>query len=292
MSSAPDRHLQQCFISAPFGLALGVLPELLAKRGVSWEWAKDATLQGQDAKMGIAAADFLLVVLNGTRADYRGAFDAGVAVGLGKPVLLIQTNARMLPLDFRSFTTVKASLSNRDALNFHLDLFLATPTSALRPADREVRGSLEQTPIPSKPDQSQIPFKSALELRAYEAIVAAGGSAIYEPRTDSEVRFRPDLLAWLGHLDAELLDPVVIEVKHRAEPITARRLEEQLLGFMHGARVRTALVVTVMPPPPREQQASPNVLWLTIDEFERLAQTGHLGVFVREMRNRILHGVQ
>lgn len=292
MSDAPDKHFQRCFISAPFGLALGFLPELLSERGISWEWAKDPTLEGQDAKLGISASDFLLVVFNGTRADYRGAFDAGVAIGLDKPVLLIQTNARTLPLDFRSFTTVKTSLSNRDALRFHLDLFLATPPAALRRADVEESSARKQLPISSRPSQSKAPFETELERRAYEAIVAAGGSAISEPRTDSAAKFRPDLLAWLGHLDAELLDPTVIEIRNRTEPKTARRLEEQLLGFMQASRIRTSLVVTATPPPPREQRASPNILWLTINEFESLAQTGRLGVFVREMRNRILHGEQ
>jgi len=281
---------QRCFISAPFGIELGALPNLLEERGISWEWAKDATLDNNDPAAGISAADFVLVVLNGTRADYRSTFEAGLALGLGKPVLLIQTRSRPLPLDYRRFTTVKVSLSNRDALAFHLDLFLASPAPRAR--------SLEQPSPPTESAPSQIKrreprvFETDLERRAYDAVLAAGGTAIAEPQVAPDAKFRPDLLAWLGHLDGELLDPAVIEVRSRADASTVRRLEEQLLAFMVGARVRTALVLTSVPVPPREQQASANILWLTIDDFENLAGTARLGDFVRQARNRIVHGAQ
>jgi fatty acid-binding protein DegV len=111
-----------------------------------------------------------------------------------------------------------------------------------------------------------------------------------EPGVDAGSRYRPDLLAWLGNLDAELLDPVVIEVKARADAKTARRVEEQLLSFMQKSRIRTGLVLTADSPPKLSQKISPNVLWMTIDEFENLANNGRLGGEVREVRNRIAHG--
>lgn len=289
MSQPLQSYYRRCFISAPFGLELSSLTDLLAERAISWEWAKDANLDTHDPSAGITASDFALIVLNGTRADYRGAFDAGVAIGLGKPVLLIQTRSRPLPLDYRRFTTVKVSLSDSDALAFHLDLFLASPPfvpSAERPTPpREHSPSHGQRRDPGV-------FESDLERRAYDAVVAAGGTATAEPRLDPEAKFRPDLLAWLGHLDADLLDPTVIEVRHHADPKTMGRLEERLLTFMQGARARTALVLTTTPAPRRQQRASPNILWLTIDEFEALARSAKLGEFVRRARNRIVHGAQ
>ncbi|HEX7913047.1 MAG TPA: restriction endonuclease [Paraburkholderia sp.] len=118
MSNQFQQRYQRCFISAPFGVELGSLPELLEERGISWEWAKDEAGETQNAETGLANADFIIVVLNGTRADYRGIFDAGIAIGLRKPILLIQTKSRVLPIDFRWFSTVKTSLSNHDALPF------------------------------------------------------------------------------------------------------------------------------------------------------------------------------
>lgn len=130
-------RFRRCCVSAPFGLDLGVLPKLLAERQITWEWAKDGSFDRDDASSRIATADFSIVVLNGSRSDYRGAFDAGLAVALKKPVFLIQTKARALPLDLRLFTTVRSNLSNREALSFHLDLFLTTPAEVLAGAEAE-----------------------------------------------------------------------------------------------------------------------------------------------------------
>lgn len=289
MSQPLRSYYRRCFISAPFGLELGSLTDLLAERAISWQWAKDANLDTQDPSAGITASDFALIVLNGTRADYRGTFDAGVAVGLGKPVLLIQTRSRPLPLDYRRFTTVKVSLSDRDALAFHLDLFLASPPFV--PSAERTTPPRELPPSHGKRRAPGV-FETDLERRAYDAVVTAGGTATAEPRLDPEAKFRPDLIAWLGHLDADLLDPTVIEVRHHADSKTMSRLEERLLTFMEGARVRTALVLTSTPAPRRQQRASPNILWLTIDEFEALARSATLGEFVRQARNRIVHGAQ
>lgn len=293
MSNQPQQRYQRCFISAPFGVELGALPELLGERGISWEWAKGEAGETQNAETGLASADFIVVVLNGTKADYRGIFDAGIAIGLHKPIFLIQTKSHVLPIDFRWFSTVKTSLSNHDALSFHLDLFLAAPhvppNSTAPAASPPVRKS---SLVPSKPRERERQFDSELERRAYQAIVSAGGTAISEPKSVPEAKYRPDLLAWLGHLDADMLDPVVIEVKGRALPSEVQRLEERLLGFMQAARVRMALVLTAERPPQRDQQLSPNVLWLTIDEFERLTSSAQLGIYVRNARNRIVHGAR
>ncbi|WP_347093290.1 nucleoside 2-deoxyribosyltransferase [Sphingomonas parapaucimobilis] len=291
MSEIAVSDLHRCYISAPAGLELGVLPDLLADRGVAWEWARKEQPGGIDASDAIRSADFVIVVLNGTTADYRATFETGLAVGLGKPILLVQIHSRPLPVDLRQAASVRTNLSNRDALALHLDMFLATPHS-LGTTETSRRGAGDAVPpAPNRAGQRRT-FDSDLERRAYEAVVRAGGSAVVQPQSAPDVRFRPDLLAWMGHIDAELLDPVVIEVRGNADKKRARQLEEQLLGFMHATRVRSAMVLTSSPPPFRDHQLSANVLWLTIDEFEELSMTGRLGDHVRQNRNRIMHGIR
>lgn len=293
MSNQYQHGYQRCFISAPFGVELGSLPDLLGERGISWEWAKDETGETRNAEAGLARADFIIVVLNGTKADYRGIFDAGIAIGLRKPIFLIQTKSRVLPIDFRWFSTAKTSLSNHDALSFHLDLFLATPHVTQNSAVSAPWPSMRELPLaPSKRRERKQRFDSELERRVYQAVVSAGGAAISEPRSSLDTKYRPDLLAWLGNLDPDMLDPVVIEIRGHTIPSDAQRLEERLLGFMQAARVRMALVLSEEPPPHRDQQLSPNVLWLTIDEFEKLTSSAQLGAYVRNARNRIAHGAR
>jgi hypothetical protein len=131
-----------------------------------------------------------------------------------------------------------------------------------------------------------------MERRVFDAVLAAGGSAIGEPTTGSQLRYRPDLLASFGAVEPELLDLVAIEVKNRVATGEASKVEDRLLGFMASARVKTGFVITSAPPPSRGQQLSPNILWVSIELFEDLAQSGQLGAYVRETRNRVMHGLR
>jgi hypothetical protein len=290
MSKQADYRPRKCYISAPFGLDLGNLPELLAERNLLWEWAKDEFLENESASERIAASDLVLIVLNGTKADYRGAFESGLAVGLGKPVLLIQTKARMLPLDYSLFAVIKTSLQDREALKFHLDLFLASPSPPAISAKTKRVKNLVPSP-PSKARQPMKTFDSALEQRVFEAVNMAGGSAISQPPPSPGMKYRPDLLAWLGHLEPELLDPVAIEVKGVVDTAEAAQLEQKLGTFIESARLKMALVITSFPQPHRDYLL-PNVIWIDVEAFELLAASGQLGMYIRNTRNRIAHGVR
>lgn len=287
-----SRHpYQRCFISAPYGVDLAALPRLLGERQIAWEWAKDEPSVLQSATTGIEKADFVIIVLNGTRADYRGVFDAGIATGLRKPVLLVQTKSHLLPIDLRLFLTVKASLTDYEAIGFHLDLLLSSPHRAA--AGTAVKlGEPSVPPRRHKPEETTPRFDSQLERRAYEAILRVGGTAVATTQGTSDTKFRPDFLAWLGHLDADLFDPVAIEIKGHIIAGDMQQLEERLFGFIQAARVQMALILTEDPTPRREQQFSPNVIWMSLDLFEELATKGDLGNYVRNARNRIVHGAR
>lgn len=286
-SSGPRYH--RCYISAPIGLKLGALPELLTEHGIAWEWADTTSPAEQNSRVQIATADFVVIVLNGTRADYQGVFDAGVASGLDKPAFLLQQSKRPLPADLGRFASAKVSVNDRNALEFHLEMFLATPRDSARTpmAPKSPTGVLRSDgPI----NRIEPRFDSGLERRVFDAVVAAGATAIAEPATVTQSRYRPDILASFSEVEPDLLDLVAIEVKRRVGGGEASKVDDHLLGFMASARVKTGFVVTEALPPRREQQLSPNVLWFSIDLFEELAQSGRLGTYVRETRNRIMHG--
>lgn len=286
-SSPPAYH--RCYISAPVGRKLGALPEILTAHGIVWEWADDANPAEQNSRDQIAAADFVLIVLNGTRADYQGVFDAGIATGLNKPAFLLQGTTRPPPVDLRRLPSAKVSLNDKGALEFHLELFLSTPRDSTH---AEVAAKPSTGFIRPQGGVSSVapPLASGLERRVFDAVIAAGGTAIAEPSMVPLSRYRPDLLASFGEIEPELLDLVAIEVKGRVEGGEASKIEDRLLAFMTSARVRTGLIITGALPPSRGQQLSPNILWLSIELFEELAQSGRVGAYVRETRNRIRHG--
>jgi hypothetical protein len=282
--------LKRCFIAAPAGLNLKALPDVLSEKDISWEWARDLAAPLLDPVEAIRAADFLIGIFNGTRGDYNVFYEVGIAVGLNKPIFLI-TNKRLLPLDLNQFPANKIPLTAREALALHLDIFLRTPK-------REIVRSEEQ-PIPPISPPAELPSSklprrgySALERRAYQVIEMCGGRAVAHPDTSSNIKYRPDLLAWLGNQDAELLDPTIIEIKARVDPKDARRLEERLLAFMQSAGIRTGFVLTAGTPAQPKPRLSPYVFWLSLDEFEKLVRDSQLGAYVRDTRNRAMHGLR
>nr|WP_147299798.1 hypothetical protein [Cupriavidus taiwanensis] len=298
MSDAMAKY-GKCFISAPLGLDLGELPDLLAERGIEWEWAKESSEQIAGAATAIKAADFFIGVLTSSRGDLRVLFEAGVASGLSKPILLIVADSVSLSLEYALFSIAKVSLNNRRALAFNLDAFRRAPHKDIfsRETSRRSAETTSRGKLPQISDLKSVSprFESALERRIYDVVVASGGTAQAQPEGGGGVgvQYRPDLLVWLGHQEPELLDPAVVEVKGgRIDDRGVSRIEARLLSFMNATGVRTGFVVSSEEPPGRSHPLSANIFWLGIAEFEHLVISSSLGNYVRNMRNRIVHGAR
>lgn len=293
LTSLKKPNVSSCFVSAPAGMDLGSLSASLSTRDISWEWAKVAVADIDNAYAAIRRADVFIGVLNGSRADYRVIHETGVAAALEKPILLIMSPRRKLPVDLRHFSVAHVKLTDDRALGFHLDAFLAAPRRSVF----EGRASVS-SPVPVPPSvpppthrRSDTP-KSDMEREIFDLIQRSGGSAIAQPETGESVRYRPDLLIWLGSQEPELLDPAVIEVKERVDPSSVRSVEERLLGFMNTTGVRTALVITPNPILERAQPLWPTIFWLDLPTFRELLLSSRLGPHLRELRNRAMHGVR
>lgn len=272
---------------------LGVLPEVLGARGISWEWAKASAPELANPYAAIRRADFFIGVLNGTRADYRVMHETGAAAALAKPVLLIMSPLRKLPVDLRHFTVAHIKLTDDPAVRFHIDAFLSTPSRNVFEDRGPASSHVPEPPsIPAGKRTHPATPESRLEQEVFDLIEQAGGSAVAQPNSDGPERYRPDLLVWLGSQEPDLLDPAVIEVKGRVERSAIRPIEERLLGFMGASGVRTGLVITSQAVPERSQPAWPTIFWLDLHTFRDLLQSSRLGAYLRESRNRAMHGVR
>jgi len=126
----------------------------------------------------------------------------------------------------------------------------------------------------------------------------AGGQVLFLPRLEYRPqKFVPDLLIWLPTSDAELLNPAVVEFKNSPlEQTSIGKAEEQLFTYLQDTGVRTGLIVgsSVEPKAPIEPRGSSylNVFFLDTDNFLALLQTGKLGRYLRDERNRAAHGLR
>jgi hypothetical protein len=302
-----NRVLKTCFISAPFGADLGVLPSLLDRRGIQWEWAKlepsySERLPG-DLRRIIRRVNFVAAVLIDASDDANILYEVGIAVGIGKPVFLILPMERQVPLKLIGFPHVRASLKDEKAISFHLDMFFRyltmsegrfryPVTEQLRPS--ALRGSTN--PPDNKPEQFRnLEPGSQLETEIVDLIEQSGGQVLLQ-NPDTKL-FTPDLLVWFPEQTSDLINPAVIELKgHPLSPHQLEQLELQLMAFLEGAGVRTGVIVAPNVEDERRTgfRGNPalNVFFVNLDRFRQLLRTERLAEHLRQERNRAAHGLR
>ena len=131
-----SRKFNSCFISAPFGVNLGSLTRVLDRAEIHWEWARSNLdlsdrLPG-DVRKIIRRVDFVVGVILGDTTSDNTMFEVGLAVGMGKPVLLIVADRAKVPSDLAGIPTVQASLDDEKAIDLHLDLLIRSSRHAPR----------------------------------------------------------------------------------------------------------------------------------------------------------------
>src|SRR5947209_6158915 len=102
MMSSEKKGFDSCFISAPFGADLHDLQSVLDRLNIHWEWAKSTMPHSErlpgDLRKLIRGVDFVIGVFFGGLADSNTMFEVGIAVGAGKPVLLLMADHAEVPL--------------------------------------------------------------------------------------------------------------------------------------------------------------------------------------------------
>lgn len=270
---------------------------------IHWEWAKanvslSERLPGDLRKL-IRGVDFVIGVFFGGLADSNTMFEIGVAVGAGKPVLLLMADGTELPVNLQALPQVRVPLTDSNAIELHLDLLMRTAKSGFRypisgsTTPKVVAGTVK----PEKRIQSEH-SGSAFEAEVAHIIEEAGGRVLLHPRSEAVagVKFAPDLLFWLPTRDAEMLNPAVIEVK-APDLSTAqfRETEHQLFSFMQQTGVRTGLIISRHVPSrlvTSDVRPLLNVFVLDFEKFRDLIANGTLADHLRRERNRAAHGLR
>jgi hypothetical protein len=301
-----NREFKSCFISAPFGADLGTLTRVLDTAGIRWEWAKsNLDLSGrlpEDVRKIIRSVDFVIGVFLGGPTVGNTLFELGLAVGAGKPILLIVADESKVPSDLAGLPFVQASLTDDKAIELHLDLLIRSPRHTPRypvlgQSRTASRVSTTEFGLPSSMRHDVRPA-SQLEAELVSVIEQAGGRTILHPRPEGGTsRFAPDLLFWLPASDADLLNPAVVELK--GYPMTPQQLvdaEQQLLQFLQQTGVRTGLII--VPSLGKETRVgfrgSPllNIFTLDFETFRDFLKSGQLPDHLRQERNRAAHGLR
>ncbi len=112
------------YVSAPSDLDLRPLLDGLKRRGAEPYVLSDVAPLGaeilQSLQLAIQGADQVLIVLGDAPAP-NPMFEAGLALGLGKSLLVIAAPGATVPTDLAGQVIVRARPDDLDAINFVLD---------------------------------------------------------------------------------------------------------------------------------------------------------------------------
>ena len=286
-----------CFILAPTGAGIGELVALVEDAG----WA---VLNGESVRPGTDAylastVDLLrrseaVLILIGTEADPNLLVQTGIALGFGTPVLLIGTD-RAVEEDGRAdrvlagLPRVNATLSDHDALRFHVTAFLD--------AQRPGKVAAPSRNLPSQSSHRAIasiaPPHSRLEKRILDALTASTEveAVRSQPRLPGNASFIPDFALWIRDPRGDFGNLVLLEaVGSLAVFENSRRQVDRLRAYAASSGVRTVFHVQDLSTSPLTLTgAGPWTFEAGIDPFVDELRGGTLVHAMMRERNRFVH---
>lgn len=289
-------NVKTCFITAPAGSNLAQLTAALRGRNIQVVGPEQLTL-GRNFEENLADilsnVDLVIGVLTRERRSAWALFELGQAWALGKRILLFAPpDATYLPSTLHRFITVRANLSNREAIDFALDQILAAP----EPTAKTTASSKVQRPVRASANtylQRSFPIAASVSGSQLEKLVAV---ALKEVGVDvlltaPEPDRGADLAIWSDGLQPSVGNPLLVEIKSRlTSSRSAAGAGQQLARYVTASGGRWGLLLYGEGPPDLKS-LPPNILALPVDLlFQRLKEESFDDI-IRDLRNRRVHGV-
>ena len=286
----------QLYVSAPASLDLRPLLDGLKQRGAQPYLVSDVASPGADAleslRLAIQGADQVLVVL-GDPPTSDPVFDAGLAIGLGKPLLIIAAPGVIVPAGLARQVIAQARPGDLDAINFTLDHLRRrapldtsrAPSPGGRPLGAGIADQLlYRLSAPGCTDASRIEGLA-------EAIEASGSIATVKDGPGRGF----DLGVWSDDLEAVGGNPLLVKVTRSLAPGTIDQARADLADH---PSARLGLVVYQEAPagdrppsPAGPGQGGRPVLAISLQQILRLMASASFAEVVRDIGNRNAHGL-
>lgn len=260
MTSEHPQHVapRRVFISAAAGERIRELEQVVRELGHVPSGVQPAagTPYGTAVIEAVRTADLVVVVLPGREASASPFVEAGAALALDKPMLLISPSAdRWVPSDLKHLQVTQADLDNRRALRTALSRALGRPTAVVRKVPDTTRS------LGNEADQFIAVLRESVaqrdEGRFSRTMLMALSAAGLQLGSQARVGFsdqpdRADFVGWSDTLGDVLGNPFVIELKIG---LPGPGVVEQLRALPRATGVQTVLLLIGA-----EQWSSPRTL--------------------------------
>ncbi len=292
--------LPACFIIAPTGTKLDPLTRVV--RDAGWRVLNlESVERGMAAFLDttialIAGADAVLVVL--TDEDSPNTLvETGVALGHGRPVLLIAKDAAIsdgLVPDrlLIGLPRVRATLADTAALRLHVGAFLdGVQSDRSRPAAGSLKVASEHGKTRSnRPSLPESQLEGRL-LAAFEQAVEIEAVHL-EPQLGAGRRFQPDFALWLRDPRQVIPNPLIVELvgQDAARRGTGKRRLDQLEKYASESGVGAVMLIEDVDQQPLSLlRLSPMTFRVGLTQLEDLLMAEQLVPEMVRARNLLAH---
>lgn len=273
-------------------MKLGALIEGLRQRGVAAYVLSDVALLGasiaQSIRDAISEADQVLVVLNDEGSSKNVLFEAGLAVGLGKPLIVVaDPNLKDVPSDIASFLMIRARPDDLRAINYALDRMegRSDASPALYPATGRSLGP-HADHLLDEAAKSDLRESTVIDLLV-EALEGSGSVAVSNVNADQGF----DVGVWSDDLDAIAANPLLIEIKR---DFRTQSVDQTFTVLSRHPSARVALIVYLdesLDASKALKKAHFPVLAISLRKLLEGMRTASFAEVIRDLRNRSVHGV-
>ncbi|MCX8455653.1 hypothetical protein IG195_11195 [Arthrobacter sp. TES] len=289
---APER-IKSILLCYPPGNPDGDRVFQVLRRTYNVVWSgSDVFLDGSSSVLvnGIQQSDFIIALLSpsGTKNRSQTYFQVGLALGAGKPVILVGEQAipprflRELPFISTSFL-----LSHPEVLrepSMESIVFPPKSSDLVRSQEMSLRPRVIENDVVHHDAQN---YKSVLEIQdaTHLAFERCGATVRRSRNDDAAGQSTADLVVWDESLATNFGLPLPVEVKKQAS--LSRRQTDEFRRVMRGAGATTLLVVTDGNQRPQSWTDGDFLILLaTIGDVELALESGSAKAALTELRRR------
>lgn len=294
-----------CFVSAPAGVNLSRIKQILLERDIEFVLPSEVLAHGQTISEKInkliSRSDIFMAVFDDVHDSGNILFELGLAVGLKKQIIILTPPSLSLPSDLSGFLVLRVTQDNLDALGFSLDQMLA---AIRKKSKKRVTKKYDDLKITKKPISNKIydlkdklndldPRVAGYTLERFVAdLLRESGISVIQQSEKPDTG--ADFAIWSDELAAILGNPILIEIKRAIrDRAQALQVTNQLTRYIEKSNSKSAIVLYLEGlPSDRIQNFTHefNILFFQLGDIVEQLQNDTFADIIRIRRNIIAHG--
>jgi len=302
--------VKSCYVSIPRKSWVIELAEELKLRGIKAVFATDLEkFEGSYASTVasvIKSCDITLCIADDEESLKTVLFEAGIAFGIGKKVLLATSyEAGNIPINYSEFPIIRLGSSRYIEIANYVEELMKygkrtiskkkynfIPSKPIGEYSNKYLDSLRKIEVNITEGYDRGKASQGFEKIVVDAIRKSGVNIVSE---FSFGKYRPDIAIWSDELTYIGANPLIVEVKLTIKSVSdVDRVAVQLNHILHESNSKYGLLVYLNGPDRSEYfyELPSNIIAISGYELLELLKNESFGEVIRSLRNQRVHGIR